>query len=78
MCCFKLALITNYDRIPLGRGFIDQDQLERFSVKREYNQHIQVYNTILYIKVEVIKLLQLMFMYLLHRRVFEAKMCFKT
>jgi hypothetical protein len=30
----------------LREGFIDQDQLERFSTKREHNQHTQVYNTI--------------------------------
>jgi hypothetical protein len=57
---------TNCDRTPSGRGVINQDQLERFLVKREYNQHIQVYNIILYIKVEVIKILQLRFTYLLY------------
>jgi hypothetical protein len=27
------------DRTILGEGFIDRDQLERFSVKHEHNQH---------------------------------------
>jgi hypothetical protein len=26
--CLKIALITNFDRTTLGRGFVDQDQLE--------------------------------------------------
>jgi hypothetical protein len=29
MCFPKLALITNSDGTPSGRGFVDQDQLER-------------------------------------------------
>jgi hypothetical protein len=33
MYCLMLALITNCDRTPSGRGFVDQDQLERFSTK---------------------------------------------
>jgi sulfur relay (sulfurtransferase) complex TusBCD TusD component (DsrE family) len=27
------------DRTTLRRGFVDQDQLEQFSVKQEHNQH---------------------------------------
>jgi hypothetical protein len=42
MCYPKLALITNCDGMPLGKGFVDQDQLERFSTKREHNQQTKV------------------------------------
>jgi hypothetical protein len=66
MCCLKLTLVPTVTEHPRGGGVINQDQLERFLVKREYNQHIQVYNIILYIKVEVIKILQLRFTYLLY------------
>jgi CO dehydrogenase/acetyl-CoA synthase beta subunit len=31
-----------YDRMPPGKGFVNQDQLERFSVKREHNQLTKV------------------------------------
>jgi hypothetical protein len=45
----------------LGEGFIDQDQLEWFSSKREHNQHTKVqYQYTLKFKY---KLLQLRFMF---------------
>jgi hypothetical protein len=31
---------------PQKEGFIDQDQLERFSVQQEHNQHTKAHNTI--------------------------------
>jgi hypothetical protein len=40
----RLVLVTEP---PQNEGLIDQDQLERFSAKREYNQHTKAYNTIL-------------------------------
>jgi hypothetical protein len=35
---------------PPQKEFVDQDQLERFSVKQEHNQHTKAHNTIYDVK----------------------------
>jgi hypothetical protein len=73
VCCLKIALITNCDRTTSGRGFVDQDHLEQFSVKQEHNQHTWVQYHISKFKY---KLLQIRFTFLVYKK-FEAKRHFK-